>query len=274
MERLKLTKSFAFIPIVGSPEEHDLHVHDCLEIGVLLKHELTYRFGGSLYHGRPGDVFLCRPFEPHWSYAQPDRPFEAVLILFTPSAVRAVPGGSRLLVPFYAGRGVAPRIPASSVHAQRIRELTEAAISAQQRGDAAAETRQFAALIAILLHVSDYAADTLASGDAQPPPQTEVADSIGYILDHYREPLDGDSLVRRSGMGKTRFFEQFRTLTGLSPHDFIVQLRVQHAMDLLRTSERTVIEISDDSGFQSLSAFNKQFKAYCGMSPREYRNGK
>src|SRR4051794_32009916 len=105
VERLRLAKSFTFIRVWGSHEEHDLHVHDCLEIGVILKEELTYRFGSSTYLGQPGDVFLCRPFEPHWSYAQPDKPFEAILILFTPSAMRAVPGGSRLLVPFYTGRG-------------------------------------------------------------------------------------------------------------------------------------------------------------------------
>ena len=45
VEQLRLTRSFAFSRVWGSDEEHDLHVHDCLEIGVLLEHELEYRFG-------------------------------------------------------------------------------------------------------------------------------------------------------------------------------------------------------------------------------------
>ena len=64
----------------------------------------------------------------------------------------------------------------------------------------------------------------------------------------------------------------FVSLTGLSPHDFVNQLRIQSAMDLLRTSEYSIIEIAERSGFQSLSSFNKQFRAYAGCSPRDYRN--
>ena len=243
------------------------------EIGVLLREELTYRFGGSTYKGQPGDVFLCRPFEPHWSYARPGMPVEAILILFTPSSVRAVPGGSRLLMPFYTTRGVAPLIPASSLFARRIKQAAEAALHAEENGDSAAETRQFAALIDILLQVGDYAAG-FTSAEADNLPQTEVAESVSYLLDHYREPLDGGMLIRQSGMGKSRYFEQFRTLTGQTPHDFIIQLQMQHAMDLLRTTDRSIIDIADHSGFQSLSAFNKQFKTCCGISPREYRSGR
>ncbi|MBO7745922.1 helix-turn-helix transcriptional regulator [Paenibacillus sp. MWE-103] len=292
VERLHLTRSFSFIPVTGSDEEHDLHVHDCLEIGVLLRGELTYRFGDRTYAGRPGDAFLCRPFEPHWSYAKPGETFGAILILFTPSAVRAVPGGSRLLVPFYAGRGLAPLLPASSPRAARIREAAEAAVRAKEAGEAAAETRQFAALLGILLEVHDFAAESAgaagpgaaagagrragaeAASAGNALPQTEIADSVGYLLDRYREAVDGEALARQSGMGKSRYFEQFRLLTGASPHELVVRLRVQDAMDLLRTTDLSVIEIAERSGFQSLSAFNKQFKAYCGVSPRGYRNGR
>src|SRR4051812_10880715 len=85
VEKLTLSRSFAFCRVQGSSEPHELHVHDCLEVGVLLKEEVEYKFGDRMYRGQPGDVFLCRPFEPHWSFALPGKQFESILVLFVPS---------------------------------------------------------------------------------------------------------------------------------------------------------------------------------------------
>ncbi|WP_313999337.1 AraC family ligand binding domain-containing protein [uncultured Paenibacillus sp.] len=122
VDQLRLRRSFAFVRVWGSEEDHDLHVHDLLEIGVLLNEKLIYRFGDRIYRGQPGDVFLCRPFEPHWSYAMPGRPFESILVLFTPAAVRSMPDGNRLLLPFYGDEGLEPLIPGSTPQARAIRK--------------------------------------------------------------------------------------------------------------------------------------------------------
>jgi transcriptional regulator GlxA family with amidase domain len=70
------------------------------------------------------------------------------------------------------------------------------------------------------------------------------------------------------------FFKEFRLLTGLTPNEFLNRLRIQSASDLLRSTNKSMIDLAFASGFQSLSAFNKQFKRYTGLSPREYRNKK
>ncbi|KIL42178.1 hypothetical protein SD70_03210 [Gordoniibacillus kamchatkensis] len=271
VEQLRLTRSFAFSRVWGSDEEHDLHVHDCLEIGVLLEEELEYRFGDRTYRGRPGDVFLCRPFEPHWSFAQPGKPFEAILVLFTPSAVLKLPDGNRLLLPFYAERGMPPFIPGDTPYAKVITQAARSAAEAQEQGAGAWVTRQYMHLIDILLQVDGFVHERrghkTVSGAG-----SAVAESVGYVLAHYLEPLDGDELARQAGIGRSLYYREFRLLTGLSPHDFVNRLRIQAAMDLLRISELPIIEIAERSGFQSLSAFNKQFKAYAECSPREYRN--
>lgn len=270
VEQLRLTRSCAFSRVWGSDEEHELHVHDCLEIGVLLEHELEYRFGDLTYHGRPGDVFLCRPFEPHWSFAEPGKPFEAILVLFTPAPVLKLPDGKRLLMPFYAGRGMPPLIPGNSPQAEAIVTAARAAAEAQERGEDNWATRQYMHLIEILLQVDSFAKERQGK-KAQDAPRSAIAESLGYVLDHYLEPLEVDELARLAGMGRSLYYREFRALTGLSPHDFVNRLRVQTAMDLLRSSGLPMIELAERSGFQSLSAFNKQFKELAGCSPRDYR---
>lgn len=272
VEKLTLSRSFAFCRVQGSSEPHELHVHDCLEVGVLLKEELEYKFGDRMYRGQPGDVFLCRPFEPHWSFALPGKQFESILVLFVPSLLRQLPDGNRLLIPFYAQQNMPPWIPAHTTYAQNIRLAAERATEAQEKRSDSWMTRQFMHLTEILLEIEHYAAD-FRKGEQMGNPSAAIAETVGFLLDNYKDELDMDVIIRKSGMGKTSFFEQFGSLTGQTPNEFVNLLRVQHAMDLLRTSEFSMIEVSESSGFQSLSTFNKQFKRQVGSSPREYRNG-
>lgn len=274
VEHLNLKRSFAFCRVWGSHEEHDLHVHDCLEIGVVLKNDLEYRFNDNTYHGRPGDVFLCRPFEPHWSYGRPDQPFECILVLFTPSALRNIPEGNLLLKPFYNVQGVKPFIPAYSRYAQAIRQAAILAMEAQEQGIEAWKTCQYMHFIQILLQVNEFVKESKASKDINLQ-NYEIAEVVGYMLNHYKKPLDMETLSRQSGMGRTMFFKEFRRLTGLSPNEFLNRLRIQSAMDSLSGStNESMIDLAYANGFQSLSTFNKQFKKFTGVSPRDYRKNR
>jgi len=274
VEHLNLKRSFAFFRVWGSHEEHDLHVHDCLEIGVVLKNDLEYRFNDNTYHGRPGDVFLCRPFEPHWSYGRPDQPFECILVLFTPSALRHIPEGNLLLKPFYNVQGVKPFIPAYSRYAQAIRQAALLAMEAQEQGIETCKTYQYMHFIQILLQVNEFVKESKASKDSNLQ-NYEIAEVVGYLLSHYKKPLDMETLSRQSGMGRTMFFKEFRRLTGLSPNEFLNRLRIQSAMDSLSGStNESMIDLAYANGFQSLSTFNKQFKRFTGVSPRDYRKSR
>ncbi|MDN4075324.1 AraC family transcriptional regulator [Fictibacillus terranigra] len=270
VEHLRLERSFAFCRVWGSHEKHDLHIHDCLEIGVLLNNELEYRFSHRTYYGRPGDVFLCRPFEPHWSYAKPDQPFECILILFTPSSVRNIPKGNKLLAPFYAKHYIRPLIPANTPFARKIKSAAINAMKAQENGEDSWLTQQYMHLIEILLQVNEFAKDHFKPSNENLP-LSKVGDIVGYMLDHYKDQLDSDTLAKKTGMGRTMFYREFRMLTGLSPNQFLNRLRVQNAMDLLHSTNENMIDLAFASGFQSLSAFNKQFKRFTGQSPRDYR---
>jgi len=270
VEHLHLTRSFAFSRVFGSKEEHDLHVHDCLEVGVVLKHELEYKFGENTYYGKPGDVFLCRPFEPHWSFAKDDDPFECILVLFTPTLLQRIPNGNMLLAPFYTTKGVAPLIPANTRYANRIQQAARKAVEVQECGMEAWVTRQYMYLIEILLQIHDFIGDYYSLHNPSGP-SSEIMEIVGYLLGHYQNQIDIQSMSSLVGLGRTTFYNEFRNLTGLSPNQFINQLRIQHAMDILTTENQSMIDIAYNSGFQSLSTFNKQFKKYTGLSPREYR---
>lgn len=62
--------------------------------------------------------------------------------------------------------------------------------------------------------------------------------------------------------------------TGMNPKNFIVRSRMAYAEYLLRKTDLTVIDISLRSGYNEISGFNRAFKSYFGVSPREYRKNR
>lgn len=195
-----------------------------------------------------------------------DKPFEAILVLFTPSPVLKLPDGSRLLMPFYAGRGMlSPLIPGDTTYAKAIAKAARSAAEAQEQGQTAWVTRQYMYLIEILLQVDGFFNDQMEN--VAPRGTNTIAESVGYILNHYLEAIDGDELARRAGVGRSLYYREFRTLTGLSPHDFVNQLRVQSAMDFLRISDYSIIDIAEKSGFQSLSSLISNSKPMLAALP-------
>lgn len=88
----------------------------------------------------------------------------------------------------------------------------------------------------------------------------------------YREPdLDLVARAGELGLSRTRFVHVFRDVAGVTPHRYVVELRVSHAARLLRRTREPVTGICFDSGFGSMPSFYNAFRAAYGMTPGQYR---
>lgn len=79
------------------------------------------------------------------------------------------------------------------------------------------------------------------------------------------------SLAKRYGASPASFRRNFKTVTGLSPRDYITICRMRKARHLLLNTQMKIIDISGELGYQDLSAFNRGFKKFQGISPSEFR---
>ena len=82
-----------------------------------------------------------------------------------------------------------------------------------------------------------------------------------------RQPLDGSGQATPFG----QLQREFKRVTGRSPIDYYLRLRVGRACELLRAGDRGVAEVAVDVGFADAGYFARRFRAAMGMSPREYR---
>ncbi len=78
-------------------------------------------------------------------------------------------------------------------------------------------------------------------------------------------------VAAEAGMGYHTLRRCFRRHFGSSPYDFLLSLRIEHASNLLRTSDILVKEVAFQSGFATEDAFRKAFRSATGRSARTFR---
>jgi len=87
----------------------------------------------------------------------------------------------------------------------------------------------------------------------------------------YADPLDVDDLAAAAGLSRAHFSREFRRAFGESPHAYLPTRRLERAAALLRTTDRSVVEVCLSVGLQSLGSFTTSFTRTYGMSPTAYR---
>jgi len=92
-----------------------------------------------------------------------------------------------------------------------------------------------------------------------------------YLSLHLAEDLLVEDMARRANLSESRFCAVFRQRFGVPPHRYLLRLRVQHAEELLRSTDYTLQQIAEFCGFADVHHFSKSFKRIIGMPPGVYR---
>lgn len=94
---------------------------------------------------------------------------------------------------------------------------------------------------------------------------------IRYIERNYASPITLDELAGVANFSKSHLCRKFKDVTHTGVVNYILQLRIDKAKELLLESDRYVFEISQQVGFNDTSYFNRTFKRLTGYTPNEYQ---
>ena len=94
-----------------------------------------------------------------------------------------------------------------------------------------------------------------------------------FIEDNLREDLTLDRISEALTMSPGHFAHAFKQTTGLAPHHYVVERRIDCAKGLLRKSELPIAEIAHRVGFRNQSHFSFAFRRATGVTPRQFRGG-
>lgn len=97
---------------------------------------------------------------------------------------------------------------------------------------------------------------------------------VSIIRENFENPdFDVTALASELCMGRSKLYMQFKQITGLTPNEFILKVKLDEAMSLLTTHpELNISEISIRLGFSSPRYFSKSFKAFFGVAPQGVRS--
>ena len=101
--------------------------------------------------------------------------------------------------------------------------------------------------------------------------KTFIETNIRFLEDNIsKEKLAVDDFARHLGMSRTAYYNKMKELTGLSPIEFIRQLRIKKALRLIDKGECSISEVAYKTGFNDPKYFSRCFKSEMGMSPSAY----
>lgn len=99
-----------------------------------------------------------------------------------------------------------------------------------------------------------------------------VQRAIDYMENHFSEEISLNDLAERFHVSKYHFAREFKSLTGSTPIDYVIQLRLDRACFLLRNTDLSVASIAETVGIENPPYFSNLFKRRRGLSPKKYRD--
>lgn len=101
--------------------------------------------------------------------------------------------------------------------------------------------------------------------------QQKIRQALEYVKENYSKDLNMAVVSNYVSMNYSLFSYEFKQYTGSNFVNFLKELRVAEAKRLLAETDRKVVEISQQVGYENEKHFMKTFKSICGVSPSEYR---
>lgn len=95
--------------------------------------------------------------------------------------------------------------------------------------------------------------------------------AIEYMRGHTSKNIKLDAAAAVAGLSRSRFFEQFKACTGVTPRLYTDGLCIEAAIERLSGSKDALSEIARDLGFSAQAHFSRFFRQKCGVTPSDYR---
>lgn len=266
-EKLIYSEGSRFLVAAREEESFDFewHYHDAFEITLILQGEGQRFVGDSIEAYRKGDFIFLPPGLPHtWSSSNNSKSNKAIYIQFEADSLgvdlNSAVEFKELNVILNDNNGFV--IDSGN-------EFKELMLSVKNLSGVE-RVIQFLTLLKLIVRSKKR---SLSSGSFRPEKDHENR----AVMDRVMELIKGSPSVKvpeiasSVGMSESTFRRFIKKNTGRSFIDFINLMQISEACRLLIETENSVSRISMDCGYRNLSHFNRKFREYKNMTPRDFR---
>lgn len=228
------------------------HAH--MEIVFVINGKINMTIDGKFHTLMPGELSICFPYLIHSYEESPDA--EAVILLFSASAAGSFENRLRQVKPQN------PYIEPSPESLSLLKQILAHNSAEGQEGDL---TKAY---------LSALVGELLLKLPLEPICEIDVEivhKLLVYCEEHYREDISVAAVAENLHISEKYVTKIFSAKLGCSFRKYINRLRLTEVKKLLRSTDRTIIDIMFSCGFNNQSSFNRIFFEEIGITPREYR---
>ncbi|OUS67832.1 AraC family transcriptional regulator [Paenibacillus sp. MY03] len=254
-----------------SPLFQRLHWHDALEINHIVSGVGYILINGNRYELMQGDIVLIHSGDLHRAFDTGG--LVIGVIMFDPAYLSLEQRyDTELLLPFRGtGRTFDHVLDRGNPELPRLRALLEEMKDEYGRKEPHFEAVVRSQLVRFLAYANRY----FVNKSREKAALARGTETIRRVL----RAMEGDiaqgwtlgELAKLAHLSPSRFSALFVSIVGTSPMDYLIQLRLSRAVDLIETTELKMIDIAAECGFRNLSNFNRLFKSHIGKLPSELR---
>ena len=257
--------------IPGDFRQVAVHWQDSMELVYIKRGSGLVQTGAQVCTAQSGDIFVLTPGTLHAIRQAESCTMEYENIIFDVELLGGAEDlcAEKYLLPLQSGRLALPEhiTPDEAWYPQAADCLKEA--------EEANRCKQFGYELCIKGALLRFLALLIAQSKALPPAEKASTQRLRAVLQwisaHYSEHVCVADAAALCQCSPNHFMRWFRQMTGQTFIIFLREYRLNAAAEALRTTEDTILSISEQCGFENLSYFNREFKAHFGMTPREYR---
>ncbi|MDR6551986.1 AraC family transcriptional regulator [Paenibacillus qinlingensis] len=239
-------------------------VHDYFLIHTVHAGKGTFEMCGRTYDCQAGDTFIIYPGELFTYTADANTPWHYTWVAFTGRAASTT----------LAQIGMSPEQAVISGSTPRtIRHYYRHIRSSFRQSDfPQLEELEAEGWLRLLLHelgrVNTH--HISVKHTAETDIKRQIGQAIRYLELQYTQAVSIEHLARNLGYHRTYLCKMFKQSTGLSPMQYLFNIRMERAKQLLRTA-MTIDQIASSVGFNDALYFSKQFHKWSGSAPSVYR---
>lgn len=262
--------------------EHDLtevkHAHDFCELVLIVGGTAQHWLNGDEFPVVAGDVFLLQGMQDHYFHNR-DR-LEMINVMYDPEQIE-LPENHLLKIPGYCALFLLEPVFrkqhrfSSRLHLERLSLSRAERIALEMVGEVehrrdGYESALLGKLIDLVVFLSRSYQETQSESNRSAA-LLRVGSVISSMEQDCARDWKLDDFIEMSRLSRSHFMRTFTKATGLPPFEYLIQLRLQNAMRLLRNSRLTVSQIAFEVGFNDSNYFTRQFSKRKGVSPLAYR---
>ncbi|MCK5672123.1 MAG: helix-turn-helix transcriptional regulator [Spirochaetales bacterium] len=252
------------------------HLHDCLEINRIVSGSAKIFVNGRIISVSAGDILLFSSHELHsWAVSREGAEWKVFMFdknLVWPDTFNLME--YRYLLPFiYIGVSDIGKLKADQEITDRVRILLKKIDYLFTEKNEGYELEIKANLLLVLSKLySFFSLQNMISKSYNRNSFLKLYNVQKHIKEHLFEPISLEFAANIAGMQKNYFSSFFKKTMGINFSEYILRLRLFHAIHLIENTNRTTADIIYECGFNNESYFYRIFKKMTGRNPSFYRN--